>query len=418
MLKYRLLTCFIAGLSVAVSAQDLPVQEDLICLSYYKPWLGTLTDFQNIKTVPIPESYRFEFESSECRHSSPMDLIKWHRHFGSEDTMRAALKYVQDGIIAQQVNPAPKQQVEDYARIAGYYASGADAFDSLEFIQLAEKYHEKAKALYDELSPDVFVTGWIGAYRSNGHSTALEKLSREIAVTRALITDETSDIDNAASLLSSANMPFMDEFSENAFERTDALCDIKYSELPQGIQDVCDKSHGEYDQDVREFLTLQTLLATVEASLSGKTSSYKSYTLFHDVDRMLRIADADQSKDYTNLRQPEFSQARARLNLALSDMHFRRALKLLETNIGDKRMGDMDFKIAAQLRISLDQLLAAERYTPRYSSPSQWEKIAIKFVDRMELWSDVEGRILAANGASSSGRHIRELEYFKTGLEP
>jgi len=411
MLKSILFIFFLAVLSVDAYAQD--ISEDIICTTHRAIWNGSAADVLNIKVNPVPESFRQRIEHSGCRNTSIGDLIVWHRKYGSEDTMRAALKYLEDsvkirgvGIISRGENfkPTPKHRSGDYAVIAKYYLMGARAFPSLDFVKTAERYEVKTRKICEKLSPDWADPTWHSGCRMDRDATVIEKMSREIAVTRALISREKSDFQKAKSIIARAKMPYRDEFVENAFESFDGLC------KSGDTKDAC--AEGYDDEDVRVLLTLQTLLATLENPDSYEGYNQSSYDLYFGLDRMLRVAEADTPHSYTALNQPEFAYQRASLNLAFSDMHFEVALKQAKHKTATAN--EFDHVIADNIRISFDHLLAAETHTPRYSSPSQWRRIAIKFVDRMEVWNKIDSDI-RDQMASSSDRG-RQLKYFEDGL--
>ena len=398
---------------LSVDAYPQDTSEDIICTTHRAIWNGSAADVLNIKVNPVPESFRQRIEHSGCRNTSIGDLIVWHRKYGSEDTMKAALKYLENsvkirgvGIISRGKNfkPTPKHRSGDYAVIAQYYLMGARAFPFLDFVKTAERYEAKTKKICDKLSPDWVDPTWQSGCRMDRDATVIEKLSREIAVTRALITREKSDVEKAKSILARAEIPYRDEFVENAFESFDGLC------KSGDTTDACAESYD--DDDVRVLLTLQTLLATVENLDLSEPRDRKSYDLYFGLDRMLRVAEADTPHSYTALIQPEFAHQRASLNLAFSDMHFELALMQVEKKVA--KTGRTDDNIADNIRISLDHLLAAEAHTARYSSPSQWRRIAIKFVDRMEVWNQIDSDV--RKQAASSAERYRQLKYFKDGL--
>ena len=287
-------------LSVDAYAQD--TSEDIICTTHRTIWNGSAADVLNIKVNPVPVSFKQRIEHSGCRNTSIGDLIVWHRKHGSEDTMRAALKYLENsvkirgvGIISRGENfkPTPKQRSGDYAVIARYYLMGARAFPSLSFVKTAKSYEIKTKKICNKLSPDWVDPTWESGCRKDGDATVIEKLSREIAVSRAIITRKKFDVEKAKSILTRAEMPYRDEFVKNAFESFDGLCESREK------KDACAESYD--DEDVRALLTLQTLLATVEMPDSSETYDDKSYGLYNGLDRMLRVAEAYQPQDFTAL---------------------------------------------------------------------------------------------------------------------
>ena len=411
MLKSILYIFFLVVLSVNAYAQD--ISEDIICTTHRDFWNGSAADVLNIEVYPVPESFRQSIEHSGCRNTSIGDLIDWHRNYGSADTMSAALKYLEDsvktrgvGIISRGENfkPTPNHRSGDYAVIAQFYLMEARAFQSLDFVKTAERYEAKTRKVCEKLSPDWVNPTWPSGCRMDRDATVIEKMSREIAVTRALISREKPDFEKAKSIISRAKMPYRDEFVENAFESFDGLCKSR------DTKDACAESYD--DEDVRVLLTLQTLLATLENPDSSEGYNQNSYDLYSGLDRMLRVVEADTPHSYTALNRPEFAYQRASLNLAFSDMHFEAALK--QARHKTATTNEFDHVIAENISISLDHLLAAETHTPRYSSPSQWRMIAIKFVDRMEVWRKMNFNI--GDKAAYSADRDRQLTYFEDGL--
>ena len=181
MLKYCLSLCLIAALSVCAKAQETLPPEDEVCVSAKIIWLGSSTDIQNIQSQAIPESFRGRFEKKYCNYLDPRDLIVWHYKYGSEETMEAALMYLQDGVITKrnglvprklEVELTPKELTEDYLMLAYYYRLAAEGFPSSGFVENAEDYHEKAKVQSDKLSHEAFKRVMTLRYIS------LEELSR------------------------------------------------------------------------------------------------------------------------------------------------------------------------------------------------------------------------------------------------
>ena len=419
MLKYCLSFFLLTALSLVAKAQEPETRENVLCTTHRTIWRGTNADIKNIHSNPIPESYRRELEKDWCRHTDPTDLIIWHHKFGSEETMRAALKYLEGavqiwgvGLISRgkDAKPTPKHRTEDYALISRYYTMGAQAFPSLDFIMSAERYQEKTKILCDKLSPDWLNPTWRSGCRMRLGVSVIEKLSRKIAVTRALISGKKSDLESAKLILERAEIPLMDKFVENASKSFKGLCETRHSKLSKDIQEVCAKGYDEHD--VRELLQLQTLLATMEDRFSDKPHPNKSYELYSSLYPMLIVTEAYELDEYTGLIPPALGQHR-HLRIAFSDMHFYRALKQAENKSDEDNITVKD--VAENIDLSLDQLLAAEKETPRYSSPSQWRQIAEKFVDRMEVWNQLDSDV--RNRLDSSKSRERQLDYFKDGLD-
>ena len=108
----------------------------------------------------------------------------------------------------------------------------------------------------------------------------------------------------------------------------------------------------------------------------------------------------------------DFRQRRSRISLAFSDMHFYLAKKSLDNKVSE--IAQVEYDIADNINRSLDHLLAAEKYTPRYSAPSQWNGIALKFVDRIKLWEQIQPEIRERVGLPNE--RARQVDYFKDGL--
>ena len=186
MLKFLLSVFLLIALPLAASAQEVPTRENMICSTYLRIWDGTKADVQNIQLHPVPDSFRDVVETTGCRNTHPSDLIAWHRKYGSEETMVAALKYLEVavkkwgvGIISRgkDAKPTAKHRTEDYAILARYYTMAANAFPSLEFIKSAERYEKKTKTLCDELTPDWSNPPWNSGCRKIHGVREIDKLS-------------------------------------------------------------------------------------------------------------------------------------------------------------------------------------------------------------------------------------------------
>ena len=408
MWKYYLSLCLTLTLATPSSAQvnQGPVE---ICFSTGHHWKGNTSDIENIYATPIPETFRREFENNHCSYLRPISLILWHRKYGSEATMTTALDYLKKGTITKTKLGSklpPKDRVEQYAKVATYYNVGAEAFESMELVKAAEKHLKEAKKYNDKLSSDLRseVSWSIGKYyRDSYDGSAVEKLSREIAVTKALISGKLSDIEQAHVVLAHANMPFMQEFISHSYDYYESICDLWHLEWPKGIQEACEKSGENYDRDVRHFLLLQTLLATVDVRASNTKQPKESYELYSCFDRMLRVVEAEFHSD-TRSNNPKHLEQRARLNLAFSDMHYHLALTAVE----NQQLTEVSYNIDN----SLDQLLAAERHLPRHTYPSQWRRIAIRFVESFELQEKYKQKQKAV-----TAEREQQLQYFKDGLK-
>lgn len=400
MLKFCLVVLLLVSFPLAARAQAPEPSEGIICTTHRTFWQGTAADIQNIRLHPAPESSRGIIEKDGCRNSRPNDLIIWHGKYGSEETMKAALEYLEGavklwgvGIISRgkDAKPTSKHRTEDYTYLAQYYLLGAKAFPSLDFIKSAERYQKKVKALCNKLLPDWSEPSWGSGCRMKQGVPIIDILSREIAVTRASITGQPSDIEAAKSLLARANIPSMDKIIEKA------------SIGIEGIEDVYKL------RDVRELLHLQTILATVEGRSSDEPYPDKSYELYGSLYPFLIAVELNELD--SNGIPPALGQ-HGQLRMAFSDMHFYRAERLVENKKDDDNTNDQH--IAENVSLSLNHLLAAEKDTPRYASPSQWRQIAVKFVERMELWTQLDPWHRAKLASEADRKH--QLEYFKDGL--
>lgn len=425
MMKHALVFGLMAVLSVAAEAQDTQLPEDIVCTTHRYFWIGSDDDIKDISSTPVPKSFRQRVEGYGCRNTARSDLIEWHRQYGSEDTLKEALSYLEMSVKTKGVSmvsrrrdskPTFAQQAEDFTVIAQYYIMGAKAFPSLDFVKEAEHNLKKVRRLCGKLSPEERAS-WYSGCRLDGNATVTEKLTRDIAVTRALVSKEKSDVENAKSILEQVEMPHMNSFIENASQSFDSLCESGRVEPSTDIKAACKEKYNE--EDVRIFLKQQALLATVEDRFSDELWPNKSYKIYYDLYPMLAVAEAHELADYAALPPRSFSEERAHLSLAFSDMHFHRAMKQAEKTSEDLENVDRyksDEDIAKDIFISLDHLLAAEKYTPRYSDPSQWKRIAAKYVERMDLLSQLSPE--TRNGTwYSGGERNRQLEYFREGLD-
>jgi hypothetical protein len=86
--------------------------EGIVCLALAHVWGGSIEDVGRIDAVPVPASFRRQFEAGGCTRFQLVEqsLINWHLIFGNERSATAALAYVEDGYTAGRPSPGEFRQ--------------------------------------------------------------------------------------------------------------------------------------------------------------------------------------------------------------------------------------------------------------------------------------------------------------------
>lgn len=430
MLRTFLYVLIFAVTSLPASAQEQ--DDDIICAGGARFWHGDMDDVRNIAPKPVPDSYQGVFESTGCSRWSLVvpSLLHWHRRVGSEDSMTAAIEYLSRDLLEGLDSETVVSKVGAYGTISNYYVIGAEAFESRPLIKQAEKYLDKAQTLARTL-PSEERTSWynsefsgVGNYYNNERNFALGELSRDIAVNRALITELKADAEKAVDGLKTVNIPALQEFLDTlSDERPTHICEDDLEDRSDELSQACEDYEDEYFTDIRIFLTQKTLLSTVQDRHSVPLNNDKSRDLLYDMTLLLTLGETDDGSVQLNTINTlnVYDFAKFRLHLAFADMYF---------HLSERRYAASGaegyFQWKYDLGQGLDHLLLAERYAPRHTIPSQWKRIAERYVSNAKFNEDWlisyaksredDGGIYAEWGKLDADRQM-QLAYFEDGLK-
>lgn len=410
----------IFALSVPAFGQD---EEEIVCVGGARFWSGDLADIAAIEREPIPESFRstFELKDGPCARWGlvPSSLLQWHKRFGTETSTRVAAKYLSENLIKSARNYVnPEDKIDALATAANYYYLASLGFDDLSMIQKAEALIVQANEIASTLPPSVLGDGWsnpefsgMRTFRGGERDYALSQLTQDIAVRKAFVTGTKEDAERARSFLTEWPDSVIQEVTSEAQKSFDSVCDVNRSaETPDtGLEKLCNDTLGNLTTEIRLHLVRSVLLATIESRFGKEAHANRDADATYDVERLLFIAEAEDccagEPDYDN----PYNEIRFRLHLAFADMyaHFSAGIDAPSDNKG--RLSKF-----SNLRLSLDQLLMAERFAPRHSMPTQWRRVALRYVRIAEQFdSTVKGE---DDESLLWDEHVLPLRYFRQEL--
>lgn len=278
-------------------AQDGDEQGTICILPLYL-WSSTNADIARIREQPVPESFRRGFTmAGPCGTLYPLfgeTLTRWHRDFGDEASVTAALRFLEgpptslpepDAFLAdlqrgwQQArrlltqrqgrrlpgnnHPAMLRLRElgetrtAFLVLADRYVRAAAAFRSEVLLRRAETMLDVLRRSSDVVTP---VDGAAGEMLAEAREPFLinhrisdlvfAEIETEVAITRARLSRLSGDIDRAQTLL--------DRRANAAFDRVeprlglDALCD-DIGPNQEALRQACDNGDGDIGQRAAEY---------------------------------------------------------------------------------------------------------------------------------------------------------------------
>lgn len=413
---------FTLMMTVPSQAQEPDTSEDMICTTHADIWSGTVDETRSIEANPVPDSFANTFNGGGCGSFTLVktSILTWHRDFGNELTMRAGIEFLSADILKQLERPFSPDTPEDiefhskaYAKIANYYALGAEAHESVSLIDEAIAYYKKANALAQKISPkgsarirlksdtnEYFY--YLAENPAEDLHLSLRQLSQDIYVMRAYITGDKEDIIFAENLLETHAPKFVKETLKAAEDSFEPICNTEDEKLRKKMKQACRKISGSYEDFVRDYLLKKILLATVIHGSSSSTYPRESNEALSGVGLLLQNSERqgiyppfDQINPY-NI--PWFKAL-----IANSDSY----VKLGKKNSDD----ELIFR-------GLERLVYAERYMPRHASPSQWKKLAERFLEASVILDEILDEDFDEYAPQKwyRVRQHNQLTYFQNGL--
>lgn len=277
-----------------------PEDEGDICLTIGHVWRGDNEDMKRIRSVPVPDSYRRQFEAGGCTRFQLIEqsLIDWHLAFGDERTTTIALAYLegeyrkgvpgpedlgarlvaalQDArrtIEAAKLPPTgdkrrnaherrlrgtPSVQravkVADaysrYVELAGAYVRAAEIYGSARLLEKAELYFDPAQGgaatlLEWETQSDSSVSNFVQV--SSRRSKEVLDLETRIPILRARLSRSAYDFDSAAGTMTRRYEPVFETAADNARDHSGEFCELDgeaKSEEVRALEQACDDEHS------------------------------------------------------------------------------------------------------------------------------------------------------------------------------
>ena len=410
-------------LTVPAQAQEAPPEVDVICTTHADYWQGTFEETQSINTNPVPERFssQFNVDGQGCFNLVVTSILTWHRDFGDEASMRAAIEFLSAKALKRLERSFSEDSIEDieyqskaYATIANYYAFGAQAFESRPLIEEAISYYEKANALAVKIPPNDAAKirlksdlgheyfYFIDRNPSEDLHRALEQLSQDIYVLRAYISGDEADVVFAAKLVEAHAPQFVKETVRAAEVSVEPICETEDEALQEKMEKACVSVSGDYEDFVREHLMRKALLATVMDGLSDAKYPKESDEALYGV-RIL-LLNAERQGVYSPLEQ----------NYPYNDMWLRALIAGSDSYVRfGKKNSDSGFVIQG-----LNFLVHTERYAARHARPSQWKRLAERYVVASAILDEIYGET-AGESFEQEWYRLRQqnqLRYFQEGL--
>ena len=341
---YRILL-FVALLApLPTAAQDRntfdPQEEEevTICLTYATRWLGVTADIRDIERIPVPDSFRQEFESTApCKHLQPESLIDWHLAFGTEASGVAALTYLERAYTkdapgldryVEQLEDAWRAAQRDLRRahkieqpeglsysvrwrfigqsktIQRLRALGYDSYGSYRF--LAEQYLKVAEEHHSLMLLEI-AQRYIGAVQTGAEMLAsfedreplkglftfdldtfrTDALEMRAAVLHAKLTHTPEAIAHAEAIVQGKERPYYRRLADRAFSRGSDFCDISNGTGPsEALKDTCEAADTAHEEVVNFMLARAMLDLVVD---EGDPLGWRS-----NVSVALRLLEAER----------------------------------------------------------------------------------------------------------------------------
>ncbi len=134
--------CLLATGWQAVAQDAVEDEEGTICLPTKSIWRGSIDEIRLIEQVPVPERFRKASGGGCGGFADPLDLVKWHLRYGSEASISAALRFVEDrhGKIETWVKPFEKDLLHEIKSIRQNYLVAKDAFVESRKFKTSDEY--------------------------------------------------------------------------------------------------------------------------------------------------------------------------------------------------------------------------------------------------------------------------------------
>lgn len=256
------------------SAED----EGPICVGGGPGWRPSFNESRAIAAVPVPDSYRRMFESTEPCVEWRMGiegLVDWHLKFGSVESVTDALRYIE--VSDQRLVPAPSAYMpqlrsavvaaipdlkraselkqrpglnysvsyrfmqgskkvtklnellrarENYVFFAQHYLRAAEEFVEPALLEKGEVYISAAVAAADYLAPLESLPPVKGQLHFNLDQFETDDLKARAALLRAQISGSVTDLKQADAILKALEKAGDQRLAELAYSGGDSFCDI------------------------------------------------------------------------------------------------------------------------------------------------------------------------------------------------
>jgi len=417
---------------------------ETICISIGQPWMGDGADARAIESVPVPESYRRQFESTvPCvRYWLVEDsLIDWHLNFGSIRSITPALIYLERDYL-REVPASDRYQAalesawrgaqadlrrarnirqpeglnysvphrfidssrpirrlrslvearENFVFLAQQYLRAAEEFASLPLLETAERHIRVAVTAGEFLAPLEREPPVAGLLHFNLHIFVTDDLEMRAAVLRARLTRDAADIARAEAVISARENPIYERLAEIAVGDDDDLCEIGpgWGDA-ENLEAIC-RGQNDLPERIINVLASRALLNLVQDGPSGERPIILD--LLHEGSRN--------------------QQRRCCGQVSMNDLLLRLRLALAERLT---RSDDMNFDAILDLHEALRVLRETERLVPPHDAPARFRRVAETWLSLYRRGDSMIASVDAELRPSSDSQSARYAAHLNALLE-
>jgi hypothetical protein len=427
------------------------VDEDQICVAIARLWQGSIEETRQIRSVPIPESYRGTLEAGGCiawqlvRES----LLDWHMAYGDEKSAVASIEYLEGRMLAGksvQADLAVKlaaltgktsgkharsrrgdasvdalvETAYGYRSLAMEYARAADFYGSPSLLAKAERLAEPSLAvgLLLRAAHEEREACQVGAQQCQSRQQGTEQLKfddyqdrklreldLQLAVARARVGGAASDFAAAREIFARNDNPYYDTAGEEAYKHGDDFCDIGDASYLSEWKGACDEDN--FDARALSYWRYRAVFSAL-ARAAGQ-QGLRPRGNDWDGETAIRLIEAQESAHSEGLPQSYFgaaSHALTDIRFAMAERQYAMARKELED---DPRASNT--QPAAHLYHSLDLYWRAAIYAQGTTHPGWLRRIGLRYLEASETFEKVRAQI-----GPLDPKYARRIAWFRTVL--
>lgn len=423
----------------AQSAAAKDIDEGTICVGGSSGWLPSFNESRAIAIVPVPDSYRRMFESTEPCVKWRMGvegIVDWHLGFGSTATVLAALGYIEQNNHPSVPPPAAYLQTlraaflsatpdlkrataikqppgvsnsvihsfmerskavsrlnellrarEEYVFFARHYLRAAEEFTDSALLAKAEVYISIAKTTADFLAPLEDKPPIRGLVYFNLDPSETDDLHARAALLRARISGSTADLDEADRILKTLEQPSDVRLADLIYSGGDDLCDITNGVSGSDEIEAACRSDDDIEQRLPNLIINRAHYEAIAAGMGGKeaVTAWPSWTA--RAERLLAF-EALPDRGLCCGR----SVSEDKLRLLRTRAHY--AARLAAKSFNSTTNFETNVEHQKARRNALALLSKALELAPPYAAPARFTQIAQQW---LSLWNAGQAAVAGAD---------------------